>query len=444
MFHNLLFVMSLSGSVVFVLYILMSLLAQKLISLKWKYRILKIAVLFYLIPFSKCKYLVTGMAYRWYPWLPEQDRFLPVRIYTEYAIVINQGMIRLSSKLKFMWLVMLAAVMISFAVLLKHEFQYRKMKHIYFSDDGREETGYRKWMELLTEIKCELKMKSNVKFVCSAYCRAPMASGILHPMIVFPVWGEGQADRERYGYMAKHELVHIMHRDLFVKFMGVLVIAVHWFNPLSYMLFCELTNISEMYCDHVVMEGKNDEERRKYGELILGLAADKNYVEKGKLLTGLAGSRNKKAYRRRILELKANRQGKLILSVLVAGAVSMAGGVTAFAYEEPDKIINNTEYIMEDNVMITMEKMEIQEKEELVSDYFCVDNYGNVYDLCNTDLSDRKICIHNYVSGTFYIHELNDKGGCTMITCEGYICTNCKSVKLEKELYRDTYNPCRH
>ena len=45
MFHNLLFVMSLSGSVVFVLYILMSLLAQKLISLKWKYRILKIAVL---------------------------------------------------------------------------------------------------------------------------------------------------------------------------------------------------------------------------------------------------------------------------------------------------------------------------------------------------------------------------------------------------------------
>ena len=73
--------------------------------------------------------------------------------------------------------------------------------------------------------------------------------------------------------------------------------------------------------------------------------------------------------------MKANRQGKLILSVLVAGAVSMAGGVTAFAYEEPDKIINNTEYIMEDNVMITMEKMEIQEKEELVSDYFCVDNY---------------------------------------------------------------------
>ena len=145
MFHNLLFVMSLSGSVVFVLYILMSLLAQKLISLKWKYRILKIAVLFYLIPFSKCKYLVTGMAYRWYPWLPEQDRFLPVRIYTEYAIVINQGMIRLSSKLKFMWLVMLAAVIISFAVLLKHEFQYRKMKHIYFSDDGREEDTGNGW-----------------------------------------------------------------------------------------------------------------------------------------------------------------------------------------------------------------------------------------------------------------------------------------------------------
>ena len=439
MFHNLLFVMSLSGSVVFVLYILMSLLAQKLISLKWKYRILKIAVLFYLIPFSKCKYLVTGMAYRWYPWLPEQDRFLPVRIYTEYAIVINQGMIRLSSKLKFMWLVMLAAVIISFAVLLKHEFQYRKMKHIYFSDDGREETGYRKWMELLTEIKCELKMKSNVKFVCSAYCRAPMASGILHPMIVFPVWGEGQADRERYGYMAKHELVHIMHRDLFVKFMGVLVIAVHWFNPLSYMLFCELTNISEMYCDHVVMEGKNDEERRKYGELILGLAADKNYVEKGKLLTGLAGSRNKKAYRRRILELNANRQGKLILSVLVAGAVSMAGGVTAFAYEEPKVISIYDEHQAGEDVRFI-------EQSELEPVYDCsfLDSEGNMHVLDKYNSNTRALCFHNYVTGILQDHEKNNYGGCKIYKYNGSMCSYCGSVKYGDLISIESFPVCPH
>ena len=55
MFHNLLLVMSLSGSAVLAVYLLVSLVAHKYVFLKWHYRILKIAVVFYLFPFSKCK-----------------------------------------------------------------------------------------------------------------------------------------------------------------------------------------------------------------------------------------------------------------------------------------------------------------------------------------------------------------------------------------------------
>lgn len=51
MLTNFLLIMSLSGSVILLLYILLSPIAKRYFSLAWRYRILKIALAFYLIPF---------------------------------------------------------------------------------------------------------------------------------------------------------------------------------------------------------------------------------------------------------------------------------------------------------------------------------------------------------------------------------------------------------
>ena len=61
---------------------------------------------------------------------------------------------------------------------------------------------------------------------------------------------------DRYEYMFRHELVHIKHHDLFIKYIGLLVMAVHWYNPLAYVMFHEISVISEMYCDSIVIGGK--------------------------------------------------------------------------------------------------------------------------------------------------------------------------------------------
>lgn len=57
------------------------------------------------------------------------------------------------------------------------------------------------------------------------------------------------------------------HHDLFIKYIGLLVMAVHWYNPLVYVMFHEISVISEMYCDSIVIGGKGEEERRKYSDL---------------------------------------------------------------------------------------------------------------------------------------------------------------------------------
>ena len=54
-FKNMFFVMSLSGTVVFVFYLLLYPLSKRYFSLEWRYNLLKIALMFYQIPITLLK-----------------------------------------------------------------------------------------------------------------------------------------------------------------------------------------------------------------------------------------------------------------------------------------------------------------------------------------------------------------------------------------------------
>ena len=58
MFHNLLLVMSLSGSAVLAVYLLVSLVAHKYVFLKWQYRILKMRLFFICFRFQNANILL--------------------------------------------------------------------------------------------------------------------------------------------------------------------------------------------------------------------------------------------------------------------------------------------------------------------------------------------------------------------------------------------------
>ena len=99
----------------------------------------------------------------------------------------------------------------------------------------------------------ESNIKKDVKLICSEYCESPITIGVLSPTVLFPIWDKDcQMDDELCEYMITHELVHIKHNDILIKLVGLLVIAIHWFNPFVYLLVAELSCISEMYCDSVV------------------------------------------------------------------------------------------------------------------------------------------------------------------------------------------------
>lgn len=48
------------------------------------------------------------------------------------------------------------------------------------------------------------------------------------------------------------------------KFLAFIVVAVEWFNPLSYYLLREEMAVSEMLCDMVALEGRTKKEKSDY------------------------------------------------------------------------------------------------------------------------------------------------------------------------------------
>ena len=168
--------------------------------------------------------------------------------------------------------------------------------------------------------------------------------------------------------------------DVLIKLAGSLVLVFHWFNPFVYLFMDELSCISEMYCDSIVIGGKGGEERRNYGELILKLAVQNKFANKRQLFIGMADSRDKWVYKRRILEMKRVKKYKAVLPVVMTIFICMVGGITTFAYDSPQTIYNDTGYDLGTDINFVVEP-EGTNRAELPSDYFFVDDNGKIYDL---------------------------------------------------------------
>ena len=440
MFQNILFAMSLSGNMVFILYILTYPLSKKYFTLEWRYRILKIAIVFYLIPIPICKYLIMNIIHSILPQLWDKINNTLVAIDKKYIIIVSQDFIKFSSKVRYMLIAILVVGIVAFAIIQKHIIQYWKWKNICFVTSGK---PTHLEQELFYKIKKEMEIKKRVELVCSEYCNSPMTSGILSSVMIFPKW-EDSIDVNKYEYMLRHELVHIKHYDLLIKYIGLLVMAVHWYNPLVYIMFHEISVISEMYCDSVVIGGKGEGERKQYGELILKLAVQNEFTTKGQFFIGMANGRSKWVYKRRILEMKRDTKYKVVLPVIMTSFICIAGGITAFAYEPPRTVFNDIGYDLEGDINFAIEAEEIR-RAELPSDYFFVDDSENIFDLSKADKNNRILCFHDFsVHGTLNDHKKDGKGGCITNSYEAKYCSICSDVKVGELKSTLTYKSCPH
>ncbi|MBQ7032698.1 MAG: M56 family metallopeptidase [Clostridia bacterium] len=122
---------------------------------------------------------------------------------------------------------------------------------------------------VLNEVKKELKIKRHIKIRMSPDIQSPMLVGVLLPVIYIPC---REIPDENMRMVFLHELTHYKRKDLIIKWLSLFVNAVHWFNPLAYVLCANVSESCEVSCDMAVTKNMSDTQQKIYMKTILDLA----------------------------------------------------------------------------------------------------------------------------------------------------------------------------
>lgn len=432
-----LLVMSLSGSIVVALYGLFGPIIKRYVSIPWQRAILEVAVFFYLFPLPLFKKGFVVFIFNLFPALVGPNE--PETKILDLSYVINQqpGDTYYGPQvLLIVALVCCMGVIASFVMIWQIK-QYLALSRLYRST-ALSENPPSDLIGEFEQIKKDLKIRGNVNFICSPFCKTPMTIGILSPTIVFPTSGAFCLEPICYTYILKHELLHIKNRDFLVKMLSFAVLALHWYNPVCYFLYREICTVCEMNCDHEIVKEADETVRRAYSSLLLDLATE-NQAGKGKYAMGLVNG-GAAAFEKRILEMKTSRKHKSFLSCAILIAVCLVGSVAAFAYEPPLKYkIEGFDPNGGHVFAFSSEKKEIA---SFPYDLFFADKEGNIYPV--DMIISQSDCKHRLVEGTCSHHLKDSSGGCITVAREAWRCSVCGQMESDGMLSRTMYTICPH
>ncbi len=115
---------------------------------------------------------------------------------------------------------------------------------------------------------------TELRMVASAAVRVPLAWGWRRAVLVLPAealrWS-----REMRRDAIIHELAHLDRRDLWFQTIARVAVAVHWFNPLAWVVLRGLLLEAEQACDDRVLEAGTA--KSDYAERLLEIAAGANH-----------------------------------------------------------------------------------------------------------------------------------------------------------------------
>jgi len=187
---------------------------------------------------------------------------------------------------------------VAIGIISYHLFQYVRF--------GR---SIRRWGEieedentlvLFDRVKREMNLRnSKVQLIVCGFISTSMLTGFLKPVILLP---EKNYDDGELELIFRHELIHYRRKDLWIKLLSVVAMAIHWFNPLVYLMNLSLQTEGEASCDQEVLEMSKLKSRHSYAEVIIGMIGGKK-SGMTTLTTNFYGG--KKGIKRRLEEIMA-------------------------------------------------------------------------------------------------------------------------------------------
>lgn len=220
---------------------------------------------------------------------------------------------------------------------------YHLMKHYRFaalSERWSEPIADEQALSLLENLKVELGISRQIGVYNCLSVGSPMLMGFIHPRILMP---EVDFEQDELYFILKHELIHYKRKDLWYRFLVLVATALHWFNPLVYLMARATNALCEMSCDAEVIHGTDADIRQRYSETIIGVVKYQSKM-KTALSTNFYGGKN--GMKKRIFSIMDTSKKKAGFVVL-CGVLSITLGTgVAFAsnteLQGPSKIIRES------------------------------------------------------------------------------------------------------
>ena len=154
---------------------------------------------------------------------------------------------------------------------------------------------------------------------------APALHGILRPTLLFPPGLIEMLSPEEMRLIVSHELSHHMRRDLFAQFVIQSAQAVHWFNPLVWLVGTAARNDCELACDEQVVLGLGSVDPSASGATLLKILRLAGPSPVTPLGVGILES--KKQIKRRIQMIVADRPHKNLRTLLGGALLALVAGL---------------------------------------------------------------------------------------------------------------------
>lgn len=449
-----LLVMSLSGSTMTGIYLLLRYLLKDRICARLYDLLAKVAILYYLVPLPYLKkYYVAVIRFLW----PERSLEISrVPLTWRNHIVHAEGAMHVNI---FAGIQTAAAIvwLSGICLLLARQVaEYVRLVHLAAGYADRIMTP--KQRDFLDGLKEQYGIRRRVFLYEAPEKEYTITFGFFCPVIVC---GRETASREAE-LLVRHELVHIRRMDALWKMFMQFAAMLHWCNPLVWILRRDFEQVCECSCDEIVMREKSKEEVKTYLRLMIEEAREEK-TERVSVRWKSGFGDDAQKIKERMENLMKKKKWSRVAAVTLVTVLAFANSMTVFAYRDSfhEEVADSAsqevidEMLVEDTALFVPEEMsavawqELNQPEtqedalEFLYESQFTDAEGNIYPVTEDDGIEPH-CDHTYVSGSLATHRKTDDGGCVITEYKAQRCSKCGYVIRGEETQRLTYKVCPH
>lgn len=231
-------------------------------------------------------------------------------------------------------------IIILYHVYFQFMFYFRIKRNINWSQNS-------KFQKILNEQIIINKINSNINVYVVKGVPTPFLIGIIKNAIIIP---KNNYTEEDLKWIFNHELIHFKRKDNILKLLMILALALHWFNPLIYILRRLFFEQCELSCDEQVIKDAEIKEIKEYSLILINSIKYKNEL-KISLMSSKFSNKKINIIKRRIesmLNLKSKKNGLLFgafIFFVVGGTIFSFNSNNVFADTPEDNGVKNYTFV---------------------------------------------------------------------------------------------------